>query len=238
MNNPDLKQKASVLVIDDSPENIALMSELLKESYKVKVATNGQRGICIIQSANPPDLVLLDIMMPEMDGYEVCRQIKLNANSRDIPIIFLTAKAEKEDERYGLKLGAIDYITKPINPAILMARVANHLAVKLTADELRNKNVKLETLVKQQDEEATELIAGVFVQEIDLAKLKTVFHELSRLLLNNDPIAAAYFLKHQDFLRSALADQFEPLQDTLTELKFAVALKYLKQAELQWQHFV
>ncbi|MFI3196403.1 MAG: response regulator [Methylococcaceae bacterium] len=237
MNNPDIKQKASILVIDDSPENITLMSDLLKESYKVKVATSGRRGISVIQSKNPPDIILLDIMMPEMDGYEVCRQVKLNANTRDIPIIFLTAKAEKEDERYGLKLGAIDYITKPINPAILMARVANHLAIKSIADDLRKKNAQLEMRVKQQDEEATALIAGVLVQEIDLKKLKIVFHKLSELLISEDPVAAVYFLKHQDFLHSALAEQFEQLQSKLTELKFAAALKLLQQAELEWQRF-
>ena len=140
MNMLDRASKATVLVVDDTPDNLALMSALLKDIYRVRVANNGDRALTIAMSDDAPDLILLDIMMPEMDGYEVCRRLKGNATTRDIPIIFLTAKSDKEDEQMGLELGAVDYITKPINPPIVLARVAAQLSLKAQADFLREKN--------------------------------------------------------------------------------------------------
>ncbi len=131
---------ATLLVVDDTPENLALMSGLLKDSYQVRVAVNGDRALSIAISDNPPDLILLDIMMPEMDGYEVCRRLKAHAVTRDIPIIFLTARSSIEDEQKGLEMGAVDYITKPINPPIVLARVAAQLSLKARSDFLREKN--------------------------------------------------------------------------------------------------
>ncbi|MDD2609706.1 MAG: two-component system response regulator [Giesbergeria sp.] len=133
-----------VLVVDDTPDNLALMAELLKERYSVKVAANGERALKIAQTQPQPDLVLLDIMMPDMDGYEVCRQLKAQDSTKDIPVIFLTARTDTEDERQGLALGAVDYITKPVSPPILLARVQTHLALKATADFLRDKSAYLE----------------------------------------------------------------------------------------------
>jgi putative two-component system response regulator len=109
-------QKAIILVVDDTPDNLTLMSGLLKDNYLVKVANSGARALKIAQSETPPDLILLDIMMPEIDGYEVCRRLKADNKTRDIPIIFLTAKTEVIDETLGFELGASDYITKPISP--------------------------------------------------------------------------------------------------------------------------
>ena len=100
--------KPTVLVVDDTAENLTLMSFLLKDLYKVKVANSGEKALRIAQHQPQPDLILLDIMMPEMDGYEVCRRLRQEATTRDIPIIFLTAKASVEDEEFGLKLGAVD----------------------------------------------------------------------------------------------------------------------------------
>jgi len=133
-------KKATVLVVDDTPENLTLMSSLLKDSYQVRVANNGDRALTIALSDKAPDLILLDIMMPEMDGYEVCRRLKANTATRDIPIIFLTAKSDMEDEQKGLAMGAVDYITKPISPPIVLARVAAQLSLKANADFLREKN--------------------------------------------------------------------------------------------------
>ena len=133
-----------VLVVDDTPDNLALMAELLKERYSIKVATNGERALKIAQTQPAPDLVLLDIMMPGMDGYELCRQLKSHEATRDIPVIFLTARTDTEDERKGFALGAVDYITKPVSPPILLARVQTHLALKATADFLRDKSAYLE----------------------------------------------------------------------------------------------
>lgn len=133
-------EKATVLVVDDTPDNLALMSALLRDTYKVKVANRGERGLQIAASATPPDLILLDVMMPGIDGYEVCRRLKDNPRTAGIPVIFLTARTEPEDEQKGLALGAVDYITKPISPPILLARVATQLSLKSSADFLRSKN--------------------------------------------------------------------------------------------------
>ncbi len=149
----DYVEKATVLVVDDTPDNLSLMSGLLKDDYKVKVANSGEKALKIAQSDSPPDLILLDIMMPGMDGYEVCQHLKRDPATRDIPVIFLTAKAEVEDEKKGLELGAVDYITKPISPPIVMARVKNHLVIKASADFLRDKNDYLELEVAKRTRE-------------------------------------------------------------------------------------
>ena len=134
----------TVLVVDDTPDNLVLMAELLKGRYRVKVAPNGERALKIAQTEPAPDLVLLDIMMPGMDGYEVCRQLKAREATQGIPVIFLTARSDMEDERFGLALGAVDYITKPVSPPIVLARVQTHLALKATTDFLRDKSAYLE----------------------------------------------------------------------------------------------
>jgi putative two-component system response regulator len=132
-----------VLAIDDSPENLVLMSTLLKDHYKVKVANSGARGLELARSASP-DIILLDIMMPVMDGYAVCEQLKRDPATAHIPVIFLTARTESDDEKHGLEVGAVDYITKPISPPIFLMRIQNHLALKRAADFLRDKADYLE----------------------------------------------------------------------------------------------
>jgi len=123
MNSPlELSGKCTVLVVDDTPGNLSLMSDLLRPDYKVKLAPTGERALQIV-AAEKPDLILLDIMMPDMDGYEVLRRLQFNPETEDIPVIFLTAMSATDDETVGLELGAVDYITKPVNPAITMARV-------------------------------------------------------------------------------------------------------------------
>jgi putative two-component system response regulator len=146
-------RKPTVLVVDDTPDNLTLVSGLLKDLYTVKVANNGDRGLKIAAAAEPPDLILLDIMMPGIDGYEVCRQLKESRGTADIPIIFLTAKSQVEDEQLGFELGAVDYITKPISAPILLARVKTHLALKAAADFLKDKNVYLESEVQRRTRE-------------------------------------------------------------------------------------
>ena len=140
MSKFNLTKKATILVVDDTPGNLALMSSLLKGDYTVKIANSGEKALNIAASDSPPDLILLDIMMPGMDGYEVCRRLKRDPRTMSIPVIFITAKTEGEDEKKGLELGAIDYITKPISPPIVMARVKNHLVLKIMTDFLRDQN--------------------------------------------------------------------------------------------------
>jgi putative two-component system response regulator len=151
MNNlTDIPLLKTVLVVDDTPENLELMSELLMDHYRVKIASSGAKALKIAHSETPPDLILLDIMMPEMDGYEVCRQLKANPATHHIPVIFLTAKSDPNDEKQGLELGAVDYITKPISPPIVMARVHTHLQLKSSNDFLRNHNEFLETEIAER----------------------------------------------------------------------------------------
>jgi sigma-B regulation protein RsbU (phosphoserine phosphatase) len=128
--------RPTVLAVDDTPENLDIVKGILHDDYIVKVAVNGKIALKIAQSQSP-DLILLDIMMPEIDGYEVCRQLKANPETRDIPVIFLTAKGETADEAEGFKLGAADYILKPVNPPLLKARVKTHLALKHNMDALQ-----------------------------------------------------------------------------------------------------
>lgn len=145
--------KPTILIVDDMPDNLSLMMELLKGDYVVKLANGGERALKLAGMKPAPDLILLDIMMPEMDGYEVCRRLKTQPETKDIPVVFLTAKSEIEDERKGLELGAVDYITKPISPPIVLARVKIHLALKAHADFLRDKSIFLEAEVNRRTKE-------------------------------------------------------------------------------------
>jgi signal transduction histidine kinase len=143
MGVQDSSKKAAILVVDDMADNLALLSNLLKDEYRVKIANSGEKALRIALADPQPELILLDVMMPGMDGYEVCWSLKHNTRTMNIPVIFLTGKTEDEDEKKGLELGAVDYITKPISPPIVMARVKNHLALKGLADFLQNQNVEL-----------------------------------------------------------------------------------------------
>jgi putative two-component system response regulator len=149
----ELSNKPVILAIDDTPENLTLINGLLKDIYKVKVANNGERGLALANTLPIPDLILLDIMMPGIDGWEVCRRLQAQPETRDIPVMFLTARVDADDERKGLDLGAVDYITKPINPPVLLARVKTHLTVKASADFLRDKNHYLEQEVEKRTAE-------------------------------------------------------------------------------------
>ncbi|MEA1048751.1 two-component system response regulator [Lamprobacter modestohalophilus] len=139
----------TILVVDDEPANIDLLVECLKDAYNVKAATRGERALRIARSGEPPDMILLDIMMPDMDGFEVCRQLKADLSTRHIPIIFITAKIGLDDEIRGLELGAVDYITKPISPPIVQARVHAQLALY---DQNRILDIKVREQTAQLNE--------------------------------------------------------------------------------------
>jgi serine phosphatase RsbU (regulator of sigma subunit) len=125
-----------ILVVDDTPLNISVITGALKDTYRTKVATNGAKALAIAAADEKPDLILLDVMMPEMDGYEVCRRLKQNPTTRDIPVIFLTAQTEAEDETRGFEVGAVDYVHKPFSPAVMKARVHTHLVLRETREKL------------------------------------------------------------------------------------------------------
>lgn len=142
MESPD---RATVLVVDDNRLNIDLLVEILNKDYELMVALNGMTALEIVQESLP-DIILLDIMMPEMNGYDVCRRLKSDPRTQKIPVIFITAKSQIEDEALGLAIGAVDYLTKPVNPAIVLARLKTHLA-------LYNQNQALEAKVSQRTAE-------------------------------------------------------------------------------------
>jgi phosphoserine phosphatase RsbU/P len=134
MNQAD--QKKTVLLVDDAPQNIQVMNSILKDTYKVRIATSGAKALELANATPPPDLILLDVLMPEMDGYEVCARLKKNSQTRDIPVIFLTVQTEIENETRGFEVGAVDYIHKPFSPAIVMARVHTHLVLRGIREQL------------------------------------------------------------------------------------------------------
>ncbi|MBS4097135.1 MAG: PleD family two-component system response regulator [Sulfuricella sp.] len=128
-----------ILIVDDTPTNIQILAEALRTEYRVKVATSGKTALELADKPESrPDLILLDVMMPEMDGYEVCRRLKENPATHDIPVIFVTAKSDVTDEEQGLRLGAMDYIVKPFHLAIVKARVENHVNLKIKTDLLES----------------------------------------------------------------------------------------------------
>ena len=145
--------KPSVLVVDDSPSVLSLVTTVLGEHYRVMAACDGLKALEIAHFNAPPDLILLDVMMPGLDGYAVCQRLKADPQTVNIPVIFLTARNEDEDEMQGFSLGAADYITKPISPPVLHARVKTHLMLKASADFLRDKNAFLEKEVTRRTDE-------------------------------------------------------------------------------------
>lgn len=160
---PDPTVRPVILVVDDTPQNLALMRDLLDGDYTVKLAPSGERALKIAQ-IRPLDLILLDIMMPDIDGYEVCRRLKASPLTADVPVIFFTAKTETQDEQMGFALGAADYITKPISPPIVLARVKAHLLFKQARDALerRNREDKLR-------------FDAALAQQVELNQLKSTF---------------------------------------------------------------
>ena len=140
-------ERKLILIVDDTPTNIAVISGLLKDSFRTKVATNGEKALVLAAAADKPDLILLDVMMPGMDGLEVCRRLKANLTTSDIPVIFLTAKADAADEEKGFKTGGVDYIHKPFSGPIVMARIRTQLALQLALSEAREARNRADELL-------------------------------------------------------------------------------------------
>jgi len=129
-------EKKLVLVVDDATANLQIVHSMLKDDFKIRVATSGAKALALVKTKPQPDLILLDVTMPEMDGYEVCTILKAAPESRDIPVIFLTGKTEADDETKGFEVGAVDYIHKPFSPAVVKARVHTHLVLREAREQL------------------------------------------------------------------------------------------------------
>ncbi|WOQ13840.1 HD-GYP domain-containing protein [Aeromonas media] len=161
-------QPATILVVDDTPDNLMLMAELLKDKYRVKLANNGEKALRILAGDPLPDLILLDIMMPGLSGLQVAEQLQQDARTHHIPIIFLTSMAAVESEIQGLALGAVDYITKPISPSRVLARVETQIKLKAAADFLRDQNDFLEQEVQRRTREV------VAIQEVTIQAMASL----------------------------------------------------------------
>ena len=159
------KVTSTILIVDDAPENLAVLGEVLAPAFKVRAANSGARALQIAASTPRPDLILLDIMMPDMDGFEVLARLREDGATRDIPVIFVTAMDAVADEERGLALGAVDYIAKPIQPAIVMARVRAHLELKQARDWLKDQNSYLEAEVARRMQE------NLMIQDVSIRAL-------------------------------------------------------------------
>lgn len=146
-------ERASILVVDDVPANIEVLSGILRADYRVRAATSGARALAIALSDAPPDLILLDVMMPDMDGFDVCRRLKSDLRTRRIPVIFVTAMSEIEDETAGFAAGCVDYLTKPVSPPLVLARVRTHLALAYQSRELESQ-VRIRTAELERTRQA------------------------------------------------------------------------------------
>ena len=184
----------TILVVDDTPENLELLDEALRNRYRVKVALSGERALALAQ-AEPPDLILLDVNMPGMDGYEVCKRLKASPRTAAIPVIFITARTDRTDERQGLELGAVDYVTKPISVPVVLARVRTQLA-------LYTQQRTLEETVRNRTQQLAETNQRL---EREMAERERAMQRAS-FLANNDDLTG---LPNRRQLVERLASAFE-----------------------------
>ncbi len=161
--NAELK---TVLLVDDEPANIQIVNSILKDIYKTRIATSGAKALELANQEPAPDLILLDVMMPEMNGYEVCSRLKSADHTRDIPVIFLTGQTDIEDETQGFKVGAVDYIHKPFSPAVVQARVHTHLVLRGIREQLAR---QLQTIQNEMDT-ARQIQLSILPREIPAIK--------------------------------------------------------------------
>lgn len=188
----------TLLVVDDSPENLTVLGGLLQPHYQVRVANSGARALQIVGLQPPPDLILLDVMMPEMDGYQVFERLRADPATRDIPVIFITALDSTEAEMHGLEVGAVDYITKPIVPPIVLARIHTQLELKQARDWLRDQNSYLESEI------AKRMADNELTQEVSI-------RALAHLAETRDPETGNHILRTQGYvLQLAMELRFHP----------------------------
>lgn len=178
---------STILLVDDTPENLVVLGELLQPLYRVRAASSGRRALQVAASEPRPDLILLDVMMPDMDGYATLQALRSDPATADIPVIFVTAMDTTQDEEYGLDLGAVDYITKPIRPAIVLARVRTQLELKHARDWLEDQNAALEAEVQRRMGE------NLLIQEVSI-------HALARLAETRDPETGNHLKRTQGYV--------------------------------------
>jgi putative two-component system response regulator len=196
---------ATILIVDDSPENLMVLRELLSPYYRVLAAPSGETALRIVARSDALDLILLDVMMPGLDGYEVLRQLQEHPVWAAIPVIFLTSQSRPEDEKHGLQAGAADYITKPVQPVVVLARVRTQLQAKQARDWLQNQNATLEAEVSRR------------MQENDLTQQVSI-RALAHLAETRDPETGEHILRTQGYVQllCKLLREYPRFSSTLT----------------------
>jgi putative two-component system response regulator len=179
----------TLLIVDDEPANLAVLTRVLQPHYRVRAANSGERALQVAQSSPRPDLILLDVMMPGMDGYAVLSRLREMPQTHDTPVIFVTALDDDANEEHGLRLGAVDYIAKPIKPPIVLARVAAHLELKMARDRLADENVWLEAEV------ARRLSENLLIQDASI-------HALAYLAETRDPETGNHIQRTQQYVHA------------------------------------
>ncbi len=178
----------TVLIVDDTPENIIVLGEILAPYYHIKIANNGNKALKLASNSPLPDIILLDIMMPDIDGFEVIQQLQNNELTKNIPVIFLTALTSSENESKGLQLGAVDYINKPINPEITLARIKNHLELKKAREILNDQNKWLKIKIAQEIEH------NIIIK-------KTTIRALANVAESKDNETGNHILRTQNYVK-------------------------------------
>ena len=190
-------EKPIVLIIDDMHDSAELLSEILAEDYRVEVALSGEMGLMLAKMEPHPDIILLDIVMPIMDGYDVCRLLKASESTRDIPVIFITSRDDVNDETLGLEIGGVDFITKPINPPIVEARIATHLALHQQKKEIKealNRHISMESMrdnlvcmiAHDLHNPLSEILHSIEIIQGDIAEHQTPMTKSCLDILHND----------------------------------------------------
>ena len=221
---PPTDVRPTLLIVDDSPENLTVLGELLQDSYTVRAANSGARALELAALQPQPDLILLDIMMPDMDGFQVLARLRADALTQDLPVIFVTAMSADADEEHGLALGAADYITKPIRPAVVLARVRNQLELRQARQQLKQQNDFLEQEINRRMHD-NQLVQDVSIRALahlaETRDLETGKHlrrvqEYIRLLaeqLRSHPRFAAHYTELLNVRSINLIAQSAPLHD-------------------------
>ncbi|MBL4621324.1 MAG: response regulator, partial [Immundisolibacteraceae bacterium] len=217
-----MDEKPRILVVDDERLHLSVIVELLGDEYTVMVAKSGIKALEIARSSSPPALILLDVLMPELDGYQVCQRLKSDPLTRAIPVIFLTVKSDVSDEAYGFDLGAVDYIIKPFSPPIVRARVATHLALKMAHDELAEYNQNLELKVVERTNEVRQAEAGRNQLQLQLQQAQKMdslgqltggvahdFNNILSVILGFTDMAKRSIASHNDIKLTGYLEQVE-----------------------------